>query len=544
MARLSKSERELWNRLRCEAGRDRAEAAFELASLLGNRRQFQDAEWLLRGVVRRSEGEISISAEAWMRLATVFEEQDKVDLAEVAYGRAAELASPDQTPEVMLDVAAHFEKSGQPDSAQAVYECVFRKAEDRQLGAVAAFRLAKLLRKGGSHDRVVALLRVALVDGSSSNSLHIAMLLADELNRFSPGPGSAEVGEAEPLLQTVMQADHPDLSPQAALTLARLRLRQRQLQEAYRLCQLVIDSAHPGFLDEAHGLQSHLLHLELEGRESESTIPGTPGLLIGPSSPGPPERLKSAPFFPMPPSEHLRVLGRVNLEHERLWVSRLTSDPHPAGDRGRKCPLCVCRSAPLSAPGRRPFGVAIQAALRRVLWGSFPAPLVRAQIHALSVAVHFPETVDCGVGLGLSPARLQSARDQILRELLVKAIESEAFDLQTVRALVAELPLRAGTDDCIEDHVLEPQPRAIDELAVGHRFSFAKETGCSTERGCSSGQQRDLLGSLIPDHLEQLCDLNWEAEIDEELPRTRLLREEKVLVKGKDGDLRHLLLLS
>jgi predicted negative regulator of RcsB-dependent stress response len=540
MAPRVHSERELWNRLRCARGRDYAEAAFELASLLGNRRNLEDAECLLRDVADHAKG--AIAAEAWIRLAGVLEEQGKEGYAEFAYGCAAELSNPEQTPEVMLDLAKHFEQVGRFDPALITYERVVREAANGQMRAVAAFRLARLLRELGRHDRVVELLRTALADASPASAIYITLRLAEELFDLSPDTRSAEAGEAEHLLQTVIETDHPDLAPEAALLLARLRQQQQQLNEAYRLCQLCIDSAHPTYLDEAHELQSLLLHFELEGTDSAKPAASPPVRGPDPLARGP-ESSNRTLFFPVHLSEHIGDLGEANLERDRHWLPRFVADSPPVLDHNHSCPICSCRrSGPSVLPGppaRRPLGAAVQAALRRLLVGSPPAPAFRAQIHALNLAIHIPEGANLEARSEPSRVQLLNAREQILGEFLLEAIESETLDLQTVRALIAELPLQGALEDLVEGRILVPQTRTIGELAIGRYYGAAEEAECSLEKECSSGQQRDFLRALVPDYVEQLCNQKWETKIDEKLSQMRLLREQKFFTDPDDRCAEH-----
>lgn len=529
MAPLSKSERELWARVRCGGGRKHAEAAFELASLLKNRRQLKDAEWLLRDVVKRTEG--ATAAEAWMRLAVLFEEQGKEVYAENAYERAAGLIEPGQAPEIALELAAYHEKSGRPGPARLVYEYVLCDGAVGQVRSVAAFRLARLLRRDGDRDRVVGLLRVAMEDGGSAGSLHIAMLLAEELTHLSPGPGSAEAAEAEDLLQTVMQADHPDLSPEAALTLARLQQRRRRLHEAYRLCQLVIDSGNPSFLEEAHELQSLLLHIELEGPD-----------LVGDSA-GPPAPGEGSPTANSPGSsithlvshcllEHTKSLEKRDREGVRYWTPLMATYLGSVPDHDKDCPLCAHPAVPPpEPPRRRPFGAAVQAAMKRLLGGASPAPVLSARIHAYNTALQLPVVVDPSPRSGLSRLRLHDVRERLLGELLLEVIESEAFDLQTVRALVAELAPQGDSGDLIEHSLLVPHTSTIGELAIGRYCEATEEAECAAEKGCASGEGQGFLWTFIPDNLERLCNVNWDVEIDRKLAHGWLWREEKLVIE-------------
>lgn len=258
-------ERRLRNQLRCAVDpSERTVAAFRLAALLRNRGEVAAARKLLQDATAVPDG--PLAAEAWLRLGELFDETGHPRRGAFAYRRAAELADPEHSPGVLIDVAAHAERQGGSRRPTELYRRLIEACPQPRLRAVAAFRLALIQRRSRQVGQAVASLRLALQHSEPALEPHVQLHLAEALIEAGKDDGVGGVrSEAEALLRKAIEADHHDLSPRAALVLAGLLAEAAEFSEAHRLCEMVIECEHPDFQAEAEAAQSRFMHMELEG---------------------------------------------------------------------------------------------------------------------------------------------------------------------------------------------------------------------------------------------------------------------------------------
>jgi hypothetical protein len=263
----------------------------------------------------------------------------------------------------------------------------------------------------------------------------------------------------------VIDVDHPDLSPQAAMALAGLRRDQGQSTEAYRLCRLVIDSGHPGHREAAHEMQSLLLHGELE---RASHVPGTAAafnLIVHARGPGP---------DPCPAASCRPMAGPVE-------IGPAPPAPEPLRPGGEERKLIVITHGErritvefdfeVSGPARPPLVSALTRSLRAHL-GAWRSPGIPELSSLRDQAVH-------GAGPHLLPAlcvpwAAAHVRERLLGEVLAAAIAEEAVDLGTLRTLVSQLPAPDRALLC-ERGALGPTTKTISELMLERYFAAEVE---------------------------------------------------------------------
>jgi len=275
MSSTTTNENGWWKRLCGEDVPARVEAAFGLAALLWQRGEVVGAEALLQETTEVPDR--ALAAAGMVRLARLLDWRGKSADADAMYERAAEAASAEHSPEVLLDLAARWLARGRAvDAANAYWAIQIETAEPR-LRALAAYRLGDLQRDAGLADEAIASWRQSLGEAAEDLRPYVMVALAEALMRPAVEEDEAVQAvtseplvrpesnqEAEQMLELVLSGDHPDLAPRAALALGRLKREEGQLREAYRFFQLVIESEHPEYLLDAHAEQSKLLHLELD----------------------------------------------------------------------------------------------------------------------------------------------------------------------------------------------------------------------------------------------------------------------------------------
>jgi tetratricopeptide (TPR) repeat protein len=242
--------------------REEVERAFAVAARALNRGKTIDAEKIFRAVAEGTES--GFRAEAWVRLARLHERCGRPDAAIGSWRQVERYADPADTPGIAIDLARCLEERGESARAACLYDEVASSAVAPRLRVVALFRLARIFDSGGDRAMAAALLRSALHHEERLDP-QIALTLAEVLLRRTASATSdqAERDEADRLLDLVIETDHPDHAPAAALLLARLRHHEGRSEAAERLCALVSDSGHPAFLDDAHALHSELIQGQL-----------------------------------------------------------------------------------------------------------------------------------------------------------------------------------------------------------------------------------------------------------------------------------------
>jgi tetratricopeptide (TPR) repeat protein len=509
MASISRSERELWTVLRAEDPHRRAEASFSLASLLAHRGQLESAEELLFGLTE--EGTDALRAEAWIRLAEVLSEQGKCRFRDLAFRRAGEFASVSETPGILIDLAAHLEADGGEAEALRIFERVARGAGDQSLAATAAFRFGRLVRRLGHPSHALEAFREALAVAGPAQFPHIALALAEVLiETGSQAPADrAPRDEAEHLLQRVIDFDHPDLSPQAAMALAELRRSQEQSAEAYRLCRLVIDSRHPDYREAAHAMQSRLLHGEL-ARAARVPGPAAAFNLMVHARGARPRSSHGPRVDPTPvpcPAGGWRPMDRP------VALGPAPSVPKPACPaRGEGLLIVVTHGTwrlrvefdleTSSRPLRSPI-TALIASVRRHL-GAWHSPTI-TELSYLRRPLALEGGAELIPALALPRPAAESARvcERLLGEVLAAAIAEELVDLGTLRALVAQLPASERYLRC-DRRSLGPLTKTISELMLERHLGVDRGEDGETEE-ITVRLPEASRHVLVLDQVERLC---------------------------------------
>jgi tetratricopeptide (TPR) repeat protein len=256
MPRHIDPERHYWEELRCSDPQRARAATHVLAALLRQQGKRVAAERLLRDSLR-SHGTDG-AAGTWVRLGRLIAEEGRDDDAKLAYGEAQHLASVEETPEVVMDVAARYVSVGEMVQGRSLYAAVAERAAQPHLRALAAYRLATIQAELALTDEAIAALRRSLAEADSALEALVLVDLAEFL------ADRDEDAEAEELLQRAIVSDHHDQAPRAAFLLAQMRWKGGDGLEAYRLYQLVIESEHRDFAARAMAEQTQLIDSELD----------------------------------------------------------------------------------------------------------------------------------------------------------------------------------------------------------------------------------------------------------------------------------------
>jgi tetratricopeptide (TPR) repeat protein len=251
-------ERRWWNKLRCGRAQESADAAFALSVLLCDRGREDEAEAILSQFSNHSED--SIAAPAAIRLAQLIERGAGPAAAEAAYEVAAARASASQGAAVLIDLAERWVARGETPRARGGYEAIIAESHDPRLRAVASYRLGVIEQEAGLTTAAVSCWESALDDAEGSLYIHLVINLAEALQEAQ----EPDFDRVEELFEEVIDSDHPDLGPRAAIALAKLKRRHGQLIDAYRLAQLVVDSQHPVFAPEGEAERDRLVGQELD----------------------------------------------------------------------------------------------------------------------------------------------------------------------------------------------------------------------------------------------------------------------------------------
>ena len=246
-------ERRWWNELRCGDAATSSTAAFALAALLCERERGEEAEAILRDFSKADSD--PIAAAATIRLAQLIERQNGSEEAALAFEAAASRASATDSPDVLLDLAARWATMGEIRRADEAYRNIGQECANPGLRAVAGFRLGVMQREAGLLRSAIHSWELSLEEASALLRPHLLVSLAEALLDGDAVP----LDRAEALLQEVIDSDHPDLAPRAALRLARLKRGQGEFIDAYRLVQLVVNSEHPVFGPQAERERDRLV---------------------------------------------------------------------------------------------------------------------------------------------------------------------------------------------------------------------------------------------------------------------------------------------
>jgi tetratricopeptide (TPR) repeat protein len=246
------------------------EAAFAFAALHLHRAEPEAARSLLSQVERQPN--TAFAAAAALRLARLHEAAGQAEAAALAYSRAAQKADPEFSADVLLDLAARWAARGDRERARLAYLGVKDRAPDAADRSLAALRLADLAREVGDVGAAIPLWRLALARANVRHRPHIALSLAEGLLEWEK---SCDEDEVIDLLDSVIDSDHADLAPRAALEVAKLKRRRGELLEAYRYCQWVVESEHPLYAPGAELLEKDLLDGEVDSlfKQSEPSAP-------------------------------------------------------------------------------------------------------------------------------------------------------------------------------------------------------------------------------------------------------------------------------
>lgn len=226
-----------------------AAAAISWAAVKRNRGESAVALDLLGEAVRV--GDRETGSRAWLALAESLAEVGEEASARHAYARVAELSDPALTPDVAIDLAARAEANGNEKGAAEIYREVLAMGPDPTLATLAALRLAAIHR--AAHQLTLALGLLEDVYGLGEEgelAVEAELALAELLLEFSDQePSSGE--RAEELLGSVIEFDHPDHSPRAALLLARRLGARQNFSRAFELLVAVIGCGSPEVVIEA-----------------------------------------------------------------------------------------------------------------------------------------------------------------------------------------------------------------------------------------------------------------------------------------------------
>jgi tetratricopeptide (TPR) repeat protein len=261
-------ERRWWNQLRCGDAEAGAEAGFALSALLCDRGREDEAEMILTDCSRSTSD--TIAAAAALRLARLIERRRGPAAAEPSYEQAAERATPSANADVLIDLAERWSTLGETGRARGAYAAAATGSLEPRLRAVAFFRLGALDRDAGLLEEAIDAWENGLADAGGALRFHLLVEIAEVLMDQEAGDRDRIEGH----LTEVIDSDHPDLAPRAALRLAQVKRTGGQFIDAYRLARLVVGSEHPIFAAEGEVECRRLLHGELDSLfELESPTP-------------------------------------------------------------------------------------------------------------------------------------------------------------------------------------------------------------------------------------------------------------------------------
>jgi tetratricopeptide (TPR) repeat protein len=220
------------------------EAGLRLSELLQIRGENGYAEEVLRHTAR---GSGPVAARAAFALGLLLVERGYPGEAHEAFRAANNVADAGDSPDVVLNLAARWAALGRRSDAKQAYRSVVQHAPDRRDRALAAFRLSSLELEDDNCDAAIDLLRLAAADGMED----LAPVAKLELGR-ALGDESTEQREA--LYREVVESDHPDCAPEAAVRLSELLTNRGEVAEAHRFLDLAIASEHPEWADVATDL--------------------------------------------------------------------------------------------------------------------------------------------------------------------------------------------------------------------------------------------------------------------------------------------------
>jgi tetratricopeptide (TPR) repeat protein len=258
---MSTEERAWWNTLRMGQDDERGEARLNLAVLLQRRGDLVAAEALLIDAI--GERNPKLTPEAALRLGHLYAQLDRCGEAAAEYERAASESTPRKNPDVLLDVAARWTSLGDIDRASDAYRGVHEQApaDRRRFAAIAAYRLAHIHQERGAIIEAMRWWRLANNEADADLLPHVLVDLADVLCDVGD---AADRLEAETLYVQAIEADHPDLSPRAAIALADMSREHGAFIQAFQLYEDVIESEHPRYRPEAEARREELVTQELE----------------------------------------------------------------------------------------------------------------------------------------------------------------------------------------------------------------------------------------------------------------------------------------
>lgn len=310
-------ERRFWHLLRdadVDLQRKRF-AAHSLSSMLRQRGKSAAAERILRDSLKAHGSEEA--ARTWIRLGRLLDEdENRAAEARAAYRRAEDLATVEETPEVLIDLGGRCVEEGETERARSHYERVAALAFKPSLRALAAYRLAVVEMKLEEPVRAETALRHALVEADAALAPFVFVDLAALLS------ARGEALEAAELLERAIATDHHDQAPQAALALAFLRRTQGEALEAYRLFQLVAESEHPRYAPEAAQERDRIVLYDLDALLGPTVTLAPRGAELGSHGPG------GKSFLVVGAGTHLTRVNRIEgspwldwgmAVHRRAW---------------------------------------------------------------------------------------------------------------------------------------------------------------------------------------------------------------------------------
>lgn len=249
---------QVWRRqLRTGGSEQRAEAALRLGRYLVAIDDAGGRKWLRRAAGSCS---ASVAPRAHWALAEALLSEGEAEQAEVHFDRADELSCVYLCHEVVLASAARQATSGSIERAIETYRDVLDHSRPAapEVVAVAAFRLAEIHLDRGETGDAVGLLRKARQHGSGPIRAHATCALADIFKACAEAEADAKTvlaglsrepenlrGIAETLYRDVIETNHADLAPRAALLLAELRASAGDEVEAEATLRTVIRCEHP-----------------------------------------------------------------------------------------------------------------------------------------------------------------------------------------------------------------------------------------------------------------------------------------------------------
>ncbi|HST69114.1 MAG TPA: tetratricopeptide repeat protein [Solirubrobacterales bacterium] len=200
-----------------------------------------------------------VGARAAWALAEAYRAAGECRLSQIYQLRAERISEEHLTPDVVLSLASRYAAVGEVDRAINAYQRLLDEGTvaDREIVALAAFRLSDLLIERRSYVRAVKLLRKAIRDGAPTLRAHAMSDLADLLIACTTDESEVKVPTGLPedceelreaaatLYQRIIETDHPDLAPRAAYHLAGIRQDAGDWVAAEEVLQMVLESEHP-----------------------------------------------------------------------------------------------------------------------------------------------------------------------------------------------------------------------------------------------------------------------------------------------------------